>query len=63
MGRKQGPVIAVASSCLVIFPLHKIRVDDSSTSRPIWLSYLKTFHLPGTEGWDYLTMDSDARIL
>jgi len=24
---------------------------------------LKTIHLPGTEGWDYLTMDSDARIL
>jgi DNA-binding beta-propeller fold protein YncE len=24
---------------------------------------LKTIHLPGTEGWDYLTMDSEARIL
>src|ERR1700747_2891531 len=24
---------------------------------------LKTIHLLGTEGWDYLTMDSDARIL
>jgi DNA-binding beta-propeller fold protein YncE len=24
---------------------------------------LKTIHLPGTEGWDYLTMDSAARIL
>jgi len=24
---------------------------------------VKTIHLPGTEGWDYLTMDSAARIL
>src|SRR5579863_3300723 len=24
---------------------------------------LKTIHLPGTEGWDYLTMNSEARIL
>ena len=24
---------------------------------------LKTIHVPGTEGWDYVTMDSDARRL
>src|ERR1700719_235433 len=35
----------------------------SAWSGPSGYHIVKTIHLPGTEGWDYLTMDSAARIL
>jgi len=64
MGRKQTAVIAVASICLVIFlPLARLGWAIPAPPGPSGYHILKTIHLPGTEGWDYLTMDSDARTL
>jgi DNA-binding beta-propeller fold protein YncE len=64
MGRKQAAAITIASICLVIFlPFTRFGWAIPAAPGPSGYHALKTFHLPGTEWWDYLTMDSDARIL
>jgi DNA-binding beta-propeller fold protein YncE len=64
MGKRQVVLITVATMSLVVCVL----LNGSGWAipglpGPSGYHILKTIHLPGTEGWDYLTMDSAARIL
>src|SRR5260370_33150311 len=64
VGRRQIPVIAAASMGLVVCVLLAgFGRPIPALPGPSGYHILKTIHLPGTEGWDYLTMDSAARIL
>ncbi len=64
MRRRQIPVITAASMGLVVCVLLAgFGRPIPALPGPSGYHILKTIHLPGTEGWDYLTMDSAARIL
>ena len=64
MRQKQIAVIKAASLGLVAcFLLAGVGWAVLASPGPSGYRVLKTIHLPGTEGWDYLTMDSAARIL
>ena len=64
MRQKQIAVLTATSIGLVVCILF-VGFGWTILASPGPSSYhiLKTIHLPGTEGWDYLTMDSTARIL
>jgi DNA-binding beta-propeller fold protein YncE len=64
MRQKQVAVIAAVSLGFVVFVL-LVGFGWATPALPGPSGYhiLKTIQLPGTEGWDYLTMDSAARIL
>jgi hypothetical protein len=62
--QKQIAVITTVSLALVVFVLAAVfGWATPALPGPSGYHILKTIHLPGTEGWDYLTMDSAARIL
>src|SRR5437879_8444532 len=64
MRQKQIAVFTAASIGLVICVLLAgFGWAILASPGPSGYHILKTIHLPGTEGWDYLTMDSAARIL
>ena len=64
MRPKQIAVITAVSLGLVVFViLAGFGWATPALPGPSGYHILKTIHLPGTEGWDYLTMDSAARIL
>ncbi len=64
MRQKQIAVITAVSLSLVVFVLLAgFGWATPALPGPSGYHILKTIHLPGTEGWDYLTTDSAARIL
>ncbi len=64
MRQKQIAVItAVSLSLAILVLLAGFGQATPALPGPSGYHILKTIHLPGTEGWDYLTMDSAARIL
>lgn len=64
MRRKQIAVITVASMGLVAAVLFAaFGWAIPAVPGPSGYHILRTIPLPGTDGWDYLTMNSDARIL
>jgi len=64
MRQKQIAVFTAASIGLVVCVLLAgLGWAILASPGPSGYHILKTIHLPGTEGWDYLTMDSAARIL
>ena len=64
MRQKQIAVFTAASIGLVVCVLLAgLGWAILASPGPSGYHILKTIHLPGTEGWDYLTLDSAARIL
>src|SRR5437879_10154110 len=64
MRPKQIAVLTAASIGLVVCVLLAgFSWAILASPGPSGYHILNTIHLPGTEGWDYLTMDSAARIL
>ncbi len=64
MRQKQIAVITAASMGLAVCVLLAgFGWATPALPGPSGYHILKTIPLPGTEGWDYLTMDSAARIL
>jgi hypothetical protein len=59
-------VVVVTGTCLVLaVVLFVVGLPPviSAAAGSSGYKILKTIHVPGTEGWDYVTMDSDARRL
>src|ERR1700732_3251554 len=59
------PAVVEAALFLTIFVAGHAGLAQDAPSRPGPSGYhlLKTIAVGGTEGWDYVTMDSDARRL
>ena len=55
--------ILAVFALVAVVSLVAFRCATLASPGPSGYHILKTIHLPGTEGWDYLTMDSAARIL
>jgi DNA-binding beta-propeller fold protein YncE len=64
MGLRSTPARVVGLLVLVVaLVLGGLAQDPPSQSGPSGYRLLKTISVGGTEGWDYVTMDSDARRL
>ena len=64
MDNKTTPVVAtVFLSLLVGSTLYSLAQNPSPQIVPSGYHLLKTIPVGGTEGWDYVTMDSDGRRL
>src|ERR1700684_1572184 len=64
MDNKTTPVVAtVFLSLLVGSTLYSLAQNPSPQIAPSGYHILKTIPVGGTEGWDYVTMDSDGRRL
>src|SRR5580704_30608 len=55
--------IGTAFVLAVILVVGTVAQDTSSQSAPSGYHLLKTISVGGTEGWDYVTMDSESRRL
>jgi DNA-binding beta-propeller fold protein YncE len=54
---------AVAVFLILLFSADLLGQNPSEQSKPAGYHVLKTIPIGGTEGWDYVTMDSDSRRL
>jgi DNA-binding beta-propeller fold protein YncE len=63
MDRKTPITVAIFLGFLIACGVNSPAQNGSSQASPSGYHLLKTIAVGGTEGWDYVTMDSDARRL
>ena len=63
MDHKKSVALAVSLALAVAYALGSPAQNPSAQSSPSGYHLLKTIPVGGTEGWDYVTMDSDTRRL